>query len=58
MRYNALAALRYNALSVSCILLFSVSSNQARFLCFSASRAEDIAPGAEWLLARFLLYLT
>ena len=45
MRYNAFAALRYNALSVSCILLFSVSWSQSHFLCLSASRAEDIAPG-------------
>ena len=55
MRYNALAALWYNALSRSCILSFSVSSNQAHCLCLSARQAEDSAPGAEWLLAWFLL---
>jgi hypothetical protein len=58
MRYNALAALRYNALSLSGksgILSFSVSSNQAHCLCLYASRAEDSAPGEKWLLPWFIL---
>ena len=55
MRYHALAALRHNALSVSCFLSFSVSSNQAHCLCLYASQTEDSAPG--WLLPWFLFYL-
>jgi len=54
MRYHALAALlRYNALSVSCFLSFSVSSNQAHCLCLYAGQAGDSAP--EWLLPWFIL---
>jgi hypothetical protein len=54
MRYHALAALlRYNALSVSCLLSFSVSSNQAHCLCLYAGQAGDSAP--EWLLPWFIL---
>jgi hypothetical protein len=45
MRYNALAALWYNALSLSCIISFSVSSNQAHCLWFSQVGQETAPMG-------------
>ena len=58
MRYNALAALWYNALSVSCILSFSVSSNQAHCLWFPQVGHETALMGLSGCChASFSIYL-
>ena len=59
MRYNALAALRYNALSRSCILSFSVSSNQAHCLWFPQVGQETAPLGVNGCChASFSIYLS
>jgi hypothetical protein len=56
MRYHALAALRYNALSVSCFLSFSVTSNQSHCLWFLQVRRETV-PLSGCCHASFSIYL-
>ena len=56
MCYHALAALRYNALSVSCFLSFSVTSNQSHCLWFSQVRRKTV-PLSGCCHASFSIYL-